>query len=189
MTTTVAEPQAKVLTIGEFTAMPNSRRYELVEGLLRERKDMGVRASYAAARLTVRLGMFCEKQGAGLVLESETIYRCFGHPDTARRADVSFIAAGRLTGGPIPDGYIEIPADLAIEVVSPTNTAYEVEEKVALYLKHGFGEVWVVYPNTRSMRMHRKGQAVVWLEGNARVEGRGPLAGLAFNLQEIFLND
>ncbi len=186
MTTIVAEHPAKLLTIDEFVAMTDSHRYELVEGILRERKDMGARASYVAARLIVLLGSFCEKHRAGLVLESETIYRCFGHPATARRPDVSFIALGRLPGDEVPEGYIEIPADVAIEVVSARDTAYEVEEKVALYLNHGFGAVWVVYPNTRSMRIHRKGEPVLALEGNAGVEGRGPLAGLRFDLQKIF---
>lgn len=41
MTTTAAEPQAKLLTIDEFMAMPDSRGYELIEGVLRERRDMG----------------------------------------------------------------------------------------------------------------------------------------------------
>lgn len=134
---------------------------------------------------------FCRTRRVGYVFDAETTYRCFGHPNTGRRADVSFVAAGRLPGERIPEGYIGIPADVAVEVISPRNTAYEVEEKVALYLNHGFGEVWVVYPNTRNtraMRIHRKSQPILSLEGNARVEGRGPLAGFSFDLQEIFPN-
>ncbi len=37
---------------------------------------------------------------------------------------------------------------IAIEVVSPGNTAEEIDRKTKAYLKHGAEEVWVVYPRT-----------------------------------------
>lgn len=173
------------MTLAEFLAMPDSGRFELVEGRLEERK-LGALADHVAMLIVSRLVLFCAAHNLGFVFGPETTYRCFGHPKTGRRADVSFIARGRLAGDQIPAGEIEIPADLAVEVVSPKELAYEVEDKVELYLRHGFGGVWVVYPNTRSMHIHRPGQAMERLDSEQVLKGHGPLAGFECPVMELF---
>jgi Uma2 family endonuclease len=174
------------MSIDEFMAMPDSVGYELVEGVLTERKLMGALSDYVAAKVVVRLGNFVETQRRGHIFMSETTYRCFGHPDTGRRADVSFIRTGRLPGEHIPEGYLTIPADLAVEVISPNDLAYEVEEKVALYLRHGFAEIWVVYPNTRTIHVHAKGQPILSLDEEQTLRGRGLLEGFTCPVRDLF---
>ena len=49
---------------------------------------------------------------------------------------------------------------LAIEVVSESNTAAYIEKKIQAYLAHGGIEVWVVYPETRSVWLFRIGSAI-----------------------------
>ncbi|MGA2499415.1 MAG: Uma2 family endonuclease [Tepidisphaeraceae bacterium] len=170
----------------EFMALPDSSGLELVEGMLAERKTMGALSNYVAAQLAALLVSFCREHLVGHVFASDAVYRCFAHPDTGRKPDVSFVATGRLPGDSIPEGYIDIPADVAVEVVSPNDLAYEVEDKVALYQANGFGEVWVVYPNTRTMYVHRKGEATLRLEDDQGFHGRGPLAEFSFVLSEVF---
>jgi Uma2 family endonuclease len=184
--TLAALPEPKLMSIEQFLALPESNGYELVEGRLVERKTMGALSDYVAQQISRRLGNFCEERGAGHVFGSETTYRSFGHPDTGRRGDVSFIARGRLPGEAIPEIYIEIPADVVVEVLSPNDLAYEVEEKVELYLGHGFGEVWVVYPNTQTMHVHRRGEATVKLGSADVLKGRGPLAGFECPVNQFF---
>jgi Uma2 family endonuclease len=184
--TAVAEPRPKLISIDEFMVMPDSVGYELVEGVLTERKLMGALSDYIAMLIAARLVVFCQARSAGHVFGSETTYRCFDHPNTGRRADVSLIRTGRLLGERIPEGYLTIPADLAIEVISPNDLAYEVEEKVALYLRHGFGEVWVVYPNTRTIHVHAKGQPTLSLDEEQTLTGRGPLEGFSCPVRDLF---
>ncbi len=186
MTTLLSKPRPKPWTIDEFMAMPDSVGFELVDGGLTERKSMGALSDYVAAQIIIAIGYFCKQTGAGHVFGAESTYRCFGNPNTGRRADVSFIAKGRLTDERIPEGYITVPANLVIEVVSPNDLAYEVEDKVALYLSNGFDEVWVIYPNTQSLHVHRKGASILHLEGDQKVEGRGPLAGFSCVLSDLF---
>ncbi|MGH7213430.1 MAG: Uma2 family endonuclease [Tepidisphaeraceae bacterium] len=174
------------MSIDEFMALPDAVGYELVDGVLTERKLMGALSDHVASRINRALGNFCEEHNAGHVFGSETTYRCFDNPDTGRRADVSFIRRGRLTDERIPESYITIPADLAVEVVSPNDLAYEVEEKVALYLGHGFGEVWVVYPNTRAVHVHRKGESIGALGPGQALGGRGPLEGFTCAVAHFF---
>jgi Uma2 family endonuclease len=165
---------SQTLTIDEFVALPDSVRFELVDGVLVERKPMGALSDFVAMQIVILLG--AATKGIGFVFGPDTTYRCFGDPNTGRRADVSFIARGRLPGDRIPEGYIAIPPDLAVEVISPNDSAYEVEVKVALYLSHGVDEVWVVYPITRSVNVHRVGQPIDRLAGDAVLHGRGVLS-------------
>jgi Uma2 family endonuclease len=184
--TLLAEPVPKLMTIEEFLAMPDSVGFELVEGALTARKTMGALSDHVAARFVVRLGAFVEGRGAGHVFGAETTYHCFGHEATGRRADASFVARGRLPGERIPEGTIDVPADVVVEVISPNDLASEVEEKVKLYLRHGFGEVWVVYPETRSMYVYRKGAPVLALEAGDTLTGRGALEGFACPVAQFF---
>ena len=51
-------------------------------------------------------------------------YQCFPHdPGLVRKPDVSFVRYGRFPGGVLPEGWAKIPPDLAVEVVSPNDTA------------------------------------------------------------------
>ena len=52
-----------------------------------------------------------------------------------------------------------IPADLVVEVVSPTDLYFGVVAKVNDYLANGFPLIWVVDPNARTVTVYRAGQA------------------------------
>ena len=83
--------------------------------------------------------------GLGWVLDSEAGYPCFDDdPRTIRKPDER-----------IPEGHIRIPPDLAVEVVSPNDTAYEVDAKVQEYLSAVVPLVWVVNPQTRSVHIYQ----------------------------------
>jgi Uma2 family endonuclease len=69
-------------------------------------------------------------------------------------ADVSVIRRERLTG----EGRITIGApEIAIEVISETDTAYHVKSKISAYLESGSSAVWVVFPSNRSIEVHTPG--------------------------------
>lgn len=184
--TLLVEPVPKLMSIREFMALPDSVGYELVEGVLTEKKLMGALSGYVTSKFVARLVVFAEDHGAGHVFTAETTFHCFGHEATGRRADASFVARGRLPGERIPESTIDIPADVVIEVISPNDLATEVEEKVRLYLRHGFEEVWVVYPETRSMYVHRKGAPILAFEAEDTLTGRGALAGFACPVAGFF---
>ena len=84
-----------------------------------------------------------------------------------RQADVAYIAAARYRGMDPYDNLHGAP-DLAIEVLSPFNTADEMEEKAALCLENGSLEFWVVRPRAKTVtvytldgrRLHKSGDAI-----------------------------
>ncbi len=161
MSTSVAT-KARI-TPEELLAMPDERSYELVGGQLVERK-MGLESSWVGGRLLVRLGRFCEEHGLGWVFNADNGYECFAHdPGRVRRPDVSFIRFGRLPGEVLPKGWAKIPPDLAVEAISPNDTAYELDEKLEDYRKAGVPLVWVINPNSRTVRIHRGDGSVEYL--------------------------
>ncbi|SRR5713226_2847326 len=59
------------------------------------------------------------------------------------------------------DVYFEGAPFLAIEIVSPSNSAEQIEAKIELYLANGSQEVWVLYPKTVSLWVYRQNSATL----------------------------
>lgn len=85
---------------------------------------------------------------------------------TNRGPDVSFIHGGTLPAEAPLRGSARATPDLAVEVLSPSNTARKVEAKVADYVTAGVAVVWVVDPRTRQVTVRAP-------DGGARVVGEG----------------
>src|SRR5437879_12898416 len=67
---------------------------------------------------------------------------------TVRVPDVAFVHAGRRLATDRP---IEGAPDLAVEVVSPTNTPREIDQRISDYFAAGCQRVWVAYPEDREV--------------------------------------
>lgn len=104
--------------------------FELVGGCLVEKKSGGL-ASSIGSQLAALLVEHGQRAGRGWVLGPAGGYQCFPNDRRkVRKPDVSFIRCGRLPAERVPDGHIPLAPDLAVEVVSPNDTAYEVDTKV-----------------------------------------------------------
>ncbi len=169
----------------DLLAMPDGKSYELVHGQLVER-EMGIKSSWVAGRLLVRLGRYCEEHGIGWALPADSGYQCFPHePGLVRRPDVSFVRYGRFPAGVLPEGWAKIPPDLAVEVVSPGDTAYELDEKLEDYQKAGVPLVWVINPNSRKVRVHRGDGSISDLREDDELSGEDVIPGFRCMVREI----
>lgn len=165
--------------------MPDSKSYELVNGQLVERK-MGTESSWVGGELLALLRQFGKAHRIGWAFPADNGYQCFLHePGLVRRPDVSFVRYGRLTGGVLPKGWTKIPPDLAVEVVSPKETSYELDEKVEDYLKAGVPLVWVINPNSRLVRVHRGDGSVSYLREDDELSGEDVIPGFRCVVREI----
>jgi len=81
----------------------------------------------------------------------------------------------------VVNGYPQGAPMLSIEVASGGNTAEQLDRKVATYLRNGAHEVWVVYPQTRSMMVFHSSGAVQRITG----QWTSPATGLTFNITEL----
>jgi Uma2 family endonuclease len=181
---TVALP--KLVTPDDLLAMPDGDSYELVDGKLVER-HMGSWSSYVGTRLVWLLTDYCDKNAKGWVWAADCSYQCFpDRPSLVRKPDVSFIRLGRLPGEQPSEGHTRISPDLAVEVVSPKDLAYEVTDHVEDYLKAGVRLVWVVDPHVRTVLIYRQGGSISGLREKDELDGEDVVPGFRCPVRELF---
>src|SRR5262249_36993748 len=136
----------------DLLAMPDGDRYELENGQLLE-PEMSVYSSAVGGFIYALMFIYCQKTAKGLPFPADNTYQCFpDDPGRVRKADVSFIRRDRLAQAQLKTaGHCRIAPDLAVEVISPNDLAYEVDAKVQLWLNAGVQRVWVVNPQQRTL--------------------------------------
>jgi Uma2 family endonuclease len=170
----------------DLLRMPDGHRFELIDGELVER-NMGAESSQVAMNLMVRVGFHVRTNKLGKVFAPDCGYQIFPqHPNRVRFADGSFIARGRLPDERTPQGHVMIPPDMAAEVVSPNDTADEVETKRIAYMQAGVRLLWVIYPETRSLHVFRQGGTATLLGPDDELSGEDVLPGFACRVGELF---
>lgn len=161
-------------------------RLDLVEGEVKKMAPTGGLQPKVTARLARILDAYVQENHLG---EVGVDWGCYlrRDPDTVRAPDVAFFRAERLpSGGPPQEGFFPGPPDLAIEVISPNESASEVETKLRDYLAHGVQRVWLVYSTTRTMVVFRPdGSAQSYREGDVLTD-EGLLPGLSLAVREVF---
>lgn len=127
--------------------------FELVKGEVVQVSPPGVGHGYIALNVGGEMRTFVRAHDLGIVIV-ESGFRLERDPDTVRGPDVSFILKERLVDGRPPVGFFQGAPDLAVEVVSPSDTAASIEAEVNEYLTNGTQRVWVIYPDTRTVVVH-----------------------------------
>ncbi|MEM1062804.1 MAG: Uma2 family endonuclease [Planctomycetota bacterium] len=140
----------------EFYELPDAKRFELVDGRLKER-PMSEESSYIGGEIFTYLKIWTRQTGLGWAFPSDQFYRAFRGGEDVRLADASFISRDRLPDGPTSRGMTPFAPDLAVEVIAPGDRAGEIEQKIADYREAGVLLVWVIYPGRRVIHVFRNG--------------------------------
>jgi Uma2 family endonuclease len=102
-----------------------------------------------------------------------------------RLPDAGFTSNARLpkTLEPIPT----TSPDLAIEVLSDSNTAAEIRQKLIEYFQTGTRLAWIVDPSTRTVAIyHKAGEPTRTVGESDMLDGGEVLLGLSFEVSKIF---
>ena len=99
---------------------------------------------------------------------------------------MSYYRAGALPPRGQRQGFTTVPPVLAVEVLSPSNSASNIAEKVDLYLAHGVEVAWVVDPRRATVVVHTPDGLARRLAVGDTLEGGAALPGLALPLAELF---
>lgn len=130
---------------------------ELVDGVLVE-KAMGIRESLMAAVLIELLREFVKPRKLGIVTAPDGTMRLM--PGLVRIPDVAFISWDRVPGRRVPTQPIpDLSPDLAIEVLSVSNTKAEMDRKIREYFETGTTFVWLVDPIIRTITIHDRDES------------------------------
>jgi Uma2 family endonuclease len=163
----------------------NERRLcELVDGTLVE-KPMGYRESMIAGALIAFLRAFVIPRNLGIVTGESGMMKLFA--GLVRIPDVAFASWGRLPGGKVPSEPVPLLApDLAIEILSPSNTHQEMARKRREYFSAGVRLVWIIDLDARIASIFTAPEHPVIVKESESIDGGSVLPGFALPLRELF---
>ncbi|HJT76993.1 MAG TPA: Uma2 family endonuclease [Gemmataceae bacterium] len=170
------------LTPGEIDTL-----YEVVNGQRVELPPMGAYETDLASVLTQLLGAFARAQNRGRV-EAEMLFLIDQAAELQRRPDVAFVSYERWPRNrrvPRTAAWNVVP-ELAIEVVSPSNTAEGSVVKVQEYFRAGVQRVWVVFPDIEQVYAYDSPTAVRILVRSDELDGDPVLPGFRLPLATLF---
>ena len=177
--------QKTLLTADEFYIFcgQNDGWYELVDGEVVELAPPNDEHGSTALNVGSALNNYRRLHGAGQA-RVETGYTLRTGPDTVRGPDVSFVLQPRVEGR--GQGFVPGAPDIAVEVVSPSDTAAGMARRVADYLAAGSQRVWVVYPTGQRVVIHFAAGSVISYDGDDVITDEELLPDFSLPLSEIF---
>ncbi|WP_169975203.1 Uma2 family endonuclease [Tautonia rosea] len=167
--------------------MADDLHYEVIDGRMVELPPMSSRETYLASILVALLGLHARTSDLGRVV-GEMLFKLDPNRNQKRRPDVAFVSFDRWPKArrvPASHGWEVVP-ELAIEVVSPTDAAVDLLEKVEEYFQTGVRRVWVVYPGSRCVYDYASVTAITVLRVSDQLDGGDFLPGLALSLADLF---
>ena len=141
-----------LLTAEQFDNYPfeEDKRYELDEGELIEMTRPAYKHNRVLMKLSGELYKFLEKNPIGEALNSENLYAL--NPNTRRATDIAIILGDRRQE--LRDAkVIPIIPEIAVEVLSPSETTRMIHRKLKQYFAAGVKEVWIVDPESREVEI------------------------------------
>jgi Uma2 family endonuclease len=181
--------KTKLMTAVELLVMPSSddgTRYELVRGELIEMAPAGDQHGAIAFTIANILGTHTRGKDLGRGYTADTGFFLTHDPDTVRAPDVAFISKDRLPSDRPRKGFTEVAPDLAVEVISPSESATSINAKVEEYFVAGTRLVWVVYPDTKSVAVYRSIKEAVVLHVDDVLDGTPIFEDFHVKVSEFF---
>jgi Uma2 family endonuclease len=185
--TLLTEPAPPTLAEPAFDWLnpPDGKLYELIDGVPVE-KRVSFYSVWIASQIVTLLKLFAEPKGLGYVAAEVPVLGIFGRPNRHRRPDVVYVSRATLPEMPLKGDLTNVVPDLIAEVVSPHDAAEEVETKILQYLMAGVKVIWVVYPETKVVRVHHADGAMLLLNLAGTLDGAAALPGFTCQVVDIF---
>jgi Uma2 family endonuclease len=158
--------------------------YELVDHTLVE-KLMGSPESHVATRLIGRLEVFLDSNDLGFLYGPDALIEVM--PKLVRGPDVSFMSWKQRPERTVPREPIStlIP-ELAVEVLSSSNTRKEMQIKLKEYFLGGVKLVWIIDPEDGTAEVYTAPDKVTAIPANGTLDGGDILPGFTLPLATLF---
>ena len=176
----------RTMTADELLRMPeDGSRYELLEGELHQMAPPGFQHGVVGDDLASRLSVYVRNQSLGRVT-GEVGFLLSRNPDTVRAPDIAFVSNEQLARCGFPAAYFPEAPALAVEVVSPGDTAEEVDSKIRCWLAAGTKLAWVVYPGGRTVTVYRSLNDIHVLTEKDKLTGNSVVPGFECAVADLF---
>jgi Uma2 family endonuclease len=179
MPTTAAGPSGRLPA--------NDVLYEVVNGEHVELPPMGVYESGISSDLGgfITAHARARKLGRSRI---ETLFRLVAAGGVERRPDVAYVSYERWAKDrriPTANAW-EVTPNLAVEVISPSNTADEIQTKLHEYFRAGVELVWVIYPREQEVYVYTAPTQVTILDRMGELDGGNVLPGFKLPVAALF---
>lgn len=172
-----------VITLAEFLQLPETKpASEFVCGEVIQKPVPTQKHAFIQTYLAVMLFQFLSQTKLG---RAGTEWRCiFGPPGRGRAwvPDIMYVAREQLTTEP----YHRAAPDLAIEIVSPGQSAARFADKIQFYLLYGVRLVWVIDPEALEVVVFAPGREARTIAAGDALDGEDVLPGFRVGLDELF---
>jgi Uma2 family endonuclease len=180
-----------LMTTDELLTQPaNGFDRWLIRGQLWE-KPMTVRNRWHS-RIMIRIGKLLDNwldqqpEPRGQVLGGEAGVRLQRNPDTTVGVDVVYVSAEVAAKQPADTSLIDGVPVLMVEILSPSDTEEEINEKIDEYLEAGVALVWVINPHRRTVLIYRPGAEPELVNVRQELSGEPHLPGFRVSVEELF---
>jgi Uma2 family endonuclease len=166
--------------------VPDDMLYEVVDGKIVE-KLVGAYEGDIAGILYQFLGMFASTNRLGRAF-IEVIFHIDQTKKLQRRPDVAFVSHARWPvnrRAPKVAVWDMVP-DLAVEVVGPSNSASQVQEKMHEYLRAGVTAVWIIYPEQKEVYIYASPAKIQVLQVGEELDGGDLIPGFRLPVATLF---
>ena len=157
-------------------------------GLNQEWADMttGEEHGWIESLLLLFVGGFIYEHKLGRFYPGDVTFVLDGTPDdirVKREPDVAFIARASV----VPtQGFIYRAPDLAIEIISPSQSYSEMTDKIDEYFRYGTKQVWLVLPNKKLIEVHYPDRKPEKYRVGQSVPGGDLLPGFSLDVASLF---
>ena len=176
-----------LVTAEQLAKMPPPDGFtELVEGVIYQMPPAGHDHGERAGNMFLFVAQFVRQHKLGKVYAAETGFILKRNPDTVRAPDVAFVTAVRAAAQTRREGFFDGYPDLAVEVISPSETAEQIQAKVQDYLQAGTRLVWLVYPTTQTVTAYGSLQDIRVYTIEDTLTGAEVLPDFSLPVRDIF---
>lgn len=179
----------QLITVEEFyEKAAEGFRGELVRGELKETMPTSILHGIIAGRIAGLLAFFLMQNRFGEVLTAEAGFKLFVNERTVRVPDVAFLSNEKLAEIEDFSKFFNGTPDLAVEVISPSESYDEVQGKLEDYLAAGVKMVWIVRPKQKSVTVYNSLFDFKTFYEDEELNGGDVLPNFKCRLQDIFAN-
>jgi Uma2 family endonuclease len=163
----------------------HDRRCELVDGTLVEKAKMGWEEANIGGEIYYFIRDFLRTHDLGILTGDQgTIQLWLGR---VRIPDVAYYSWDRFPGMKKPKGAVPLlTPDIAIEVLSESNTRREMDLKRQDYFQSGTILVWEIDPVARTVEVFTAVDESTTLEADGTLDGGAVLPGFQLPLRDLF---
>jgi Uma2 family endonuclease len=173
----------------EFAHLPENseKRMELVDGAIIEMAPAGGEHGEIGAGLLIDLGIHVRAKRLGRLTTAETgfvLYKDENGKDTVLAPDIGFVSIERAPKR-LPRKYVPFPPDFVVEIVSPNDSAEDVQEKLSKYRKAGVSLMWFLFPSSQTINVYTPTETKI-LGIDDTLDGGDVLPGFTLPVRAIF---